>query len=224
MDGVTIVALGAIAGIAVLAILVVAAAAIRNRQRSWGVQAYALGQGWTYAASDPTANKICSAIPVFGLSAHARDVVTGEHNSVPFMAFTLVPGREGHPGDASRHVSGAGVIALRTPGTIEPVILTPQGFVERISAALGGQDILTGRDEVDSAWRIRGDEPTVLQVLTDPLLDWLTDPETSGSYGFENGYVVTWSVERFAPGDIEHYLNKLEALTELVPGQVWGLR
>lgn len=224
MEGVAIVALGIVAGILALALVVIVLAAIHNRQRSWGVQSYALAQGWAYAGADPDVAKTWSQIPVFSLKAHARDIVRGEHNDIPFVAFTLVPGREGHPEDAARHVSGVGLIALQTPGVIPTVMMTPEGFVERISTALGGEDIPTGHDDVDSAWRIRGDATTAHELLAAPVLDWLRDPDTNGSYGFENGYVLTWSIERFAPRDIEYYLEDLEALIARVPTGVWGLR
>ncbi len=221
MSAVWIFVLGAAAGIAVLAVIVIVAGLARRQQMSWNVQSYALGQGWTYNSQLPELIDRWPDLPLSGLGTHPRDVVSGQHQGVPFVACTLVPGREDHPGDALRHVSGAGVLALRTPSDIGCLTLTPRGFVESFDVEGDVRVMTTGVAPFDAQWNIGGDPALGEQLVTEEVMAWLLKQDHVGSYGFDRGDLVTWSVERVRPPHMAFYLAQLEELMGLVPKDLW---
>lgn len=220
MTLVWVVALGVVAGLAVLGLVVLAVAWLRIRQQSWRVRAWAARQGWSYRPTDPDLADRWPDLPLMAVSGHARDVVDGQVDQVRFRGFVLVPGRAGHPGDTLRHVLGTGVVVVATPAVIPRVTLEPVGFVD----ALGWDDetvVSLGRADVDAAWRIHGDPATARALLDDAVVAWLLDPAHRGSYGFDQGELVGWAVDRIVPAELAGWVTQLTDLLALIPPQVW---
>ena len=220
MTVVWVVALGVVAGLAVLAVVVLGAAGLRNRQQTWRIKAYALRQGWTYRPTDPDLAVRWPDLPLMVTDGHARDVVTGQIGDRAFCTFVYSPGRAGHPGDALRHVSGAGVIVVAMSTVIPLVILEPVSFVEALGWEVDDQ-VQLGRPDFDAAWRVYGDAATARAILDEAVIAWLMEPEHRVSYGFDQGELVTWTVDRIAPEDLETDVGQLDELLGLIPPAVW---
>ena len=216
-----VVIVGVLAGLVALGLIVLVAAGLRHRQQAWRLRAYALRQGWTYQATDPDLAQRWPDLPLMATDGHARDIATGRIDGLDFRTFVYTPGRADHPADVWRHVSGAGVVAVTTPAAVPLVVLEPTSFVDALG--WGEDDALTlGQADFDAAWQVYGDETTARAILTDAVVAWLMDPEHRVSYGFDQGELVIWTVERIVPDDVEVYVGHLADLLALIPPEVWA--
>jgi hypothetical protein len=188
-----------------------------RRRRS--VASFAHDRGWEFRADHPALADRFAGVPFGrGTARFATNVVIGEHEGRPFVAFdyqyTDVIGENNN-----QHFYSvvAGSLGLRAPD----LFVGPTTLLGRWADGLTGGDIEIGDPAFDGHFTVRSPSPEfAIDVLLSDVREVVRHhPDLTWRITGDSLLVV--SPGRHAPAEVDAKLEMMEALLDRIPERVW---
>lgn len=192
-------------------------AGLAERKRHERNRVYAARMGWDYLPEDSSLVEQFESSPFgVGRSRHATDAMRGFVRERGFVVFGY------------RYVTGSGknrtvhdlkVSAVRVPGHIPLVRISPENPATRLVSVFGGTDVEVESEEFNRRWRVWSrDERAAHALLTPRMIDrFLSDDLTWKSVAFEPGYLVMCSNGKLDLPSTSLPFDTLCDIADLVP-------
>jgi len=198
------------------------------KKRREELAALAAARGWTYAASDDRYVDRWSGAPFEqGHDRRAENVLTGVHDSRPFVAFDYRYSTTSTSTDAqgrtSTHteVHNFSVIALQVAVTLPDLAVSPEGFLSRMVGRLTGKDIEFESEEFNRAFTVTcSDRKFATDVIHPRMMEYLLTLREL-AWSFRADSLVTVSAEQHSPAVLDQKLAEIDGIVDRVPEFVW---
>lgn len=198
------------------------------KKRREELAALAAARGWTYAASDDRYVDRWSGAPFGeGHDRRAENVLTGVHDSRPFVAFDYRYSTTSTSTDAqgrtSTHteVHNFSVIALQVAVTLPDLAVSPEGFLSRMVGRLTGKDIEFESEEFNRAFTVTcSDRKFATDVIHPRMMEYLLTLREL-AWSFRADSLVTVSAEQHSPAVLDQKLAEIDGIVDRVPEFVW---
>ncbi len=153
--------------------------------------------------------------------ATATEVLTGTWRGREVVALHHAAVRGSQDSAAATRVRRVAAIAL--PAALPWVELTPQGPVDRVRTAFGGQDLVLESAAFNDAWLVRAEDPRAAHALLHPrVMERLLRPDARAlSFLVEGPDLVAWSDGEGGLDRTAERFDLLADLLDLVPGHLW---
>ncbi|MCL2423082.1 MAG: hypothetical protein FWD11_04180 [Micrococcales bacterium] len=143
-----------------------------------------------------------------------RDIMTGQHGSSTFVAFTTPTSDKKNP--------VYGVVAVRLPVVLPEVVLTREGLGTMVAKAFGGQDLLIGHPAFDARYRIQAHDIGYVSTLLNPaVIAWLMAPVRWDQFTVKNQYLVARTTDGLSYEHLPWMLDDLAYLVSCIGDDVW---
>jgi len=191
----------------------------RRRERN---ASFAVSQGWSYLAEDPSLVFLCSTKP-FGVGDRQRatEAIRGNHRGRGFVVFcyqydTTSTDSEGHTTRTTHYVQ---VASIEEPGRMPIVRITPENPFSRVAEALGGKDIDVESEDFNRRWRVWTRDPKVAHAILVPtVIDRLLQADAQKvPFVFEPGLLATYADGKL---DLVTFVSRVDLLcgiADLIP-------
>jgi hypothetical protein len=148
----------------------------------------------------------------------ARDIVYGSYLGHDFTAFTSVVSN-------GKTSTAYAVAVLRLRSALPNMGIVRMDFGQKVAKAFGAQDILTGDDGFDNAYRVRADNVDFARIfLGAKMVAWLMEPLHYGApYIIEGGDVLTWRLGEMRARDVEDEIATLAEFVDQINPDIWGM-
>ncbi|MCL2465950.1 MAG: hypothetical protein FWF02_00050 [Micrococcales bacterium] len=193
--------------VALYTVKIMATSARRKRLRT-----VAAGRDWTYA---PRVRDLPGRrLPFSFFWGSSRDIMTGQHGSSAFVAFTAVTGR---------NRPDYGVVGVQLPNMLPELELTREGMGTAIAKAFGGQDLLVGHPQFDARYRIQSRDPGYVVTLLNPaVVAWFMAPRRWENFAVRGGFLQAWTPGGLSYEQLPWVLDELNDLVARIGEDVWG--
>jgi hypothetical protein len=199
----------------------VALGSLFTRQRRERYKALAAAEGWEYQHRQGRLPRHWEA----GLlrstpfaRGQAIDVFHGSFLGHDFTAFTSAVSN-------GKSTSYFGVIVLRLRSALPNLGIVRMTAGQRLVRFLGAQDVKTGDDTIDEAYRVWTDNEEFARVfLGARMTEWLLSPEHFGHpYIIQGGDLLTWHPRQLKPELLTSWLTELSQFVDEINPDIWGM-
>ena len=220
-------AFGILAVFALLALFVTYAiyAYKKNQARIASLVGLCRSNGWQFSPHDPFGLPQRWGGTPFdsGYARHAQNVVTGEHNGHPLVAFDYSYKEDSTDSKGNRQTRTYhfGVVALGMPCALPELHVGPEGVFSRIGKAIGVQDIELESEEFNRRFRVRCPDPKLAtDILTPRTMETLL---ANGKIRFRlvGADAVAYESGLLDPVEVLRAAHVLSAVVDGVPSFVW---
>ncbi|MCW2665067.1 MAG: hypothetical protein JWN57_29 [Frankiales bacterium] len=195
----------------------------QRRRRAWAALAQA--RGWQYALENPALADAFAGEPFgTGRRRRATDVLTGAWRGRPMAAFTysFQTTTSGSPGQQQTQTHRYGVLALRTPGFLPQIELTPQNVLTRVAGALGFAGVELESEDFHARYRVTAQDPRLAYDVLHPRAMQLLLDRPPVAVRLLGADAVSWDSGRLDAGDLLVRLETVSDLLDAVPQRVWA--
>jgi hypothetical protein len=195
------------------------------KQRREAMAALAAERGWTYTARDDRRNDQFLGAP-FGLghSRRSTNVLTGEHDGRPFVAFDYVyyTTESSAGGKGRRQVPHPFyVVALDMGASFPPLEVSPENFLERFVGRLTDRDIELESEDFNRAFTVTcPDRKFASDVLHPRCMELLLRTPGAG-FRFDRRWAIHVEIGTVALDGIVPRLRRVDAIVDEIPEFVW---
>ena len=214
-----------------IAIAIAVVQAQRAKARREAFATWASSQGWGYAERD---DRWVDAFPDApfgrGHNKSARNVITGTHDSRPFVAFdyryyTTETSTDGEGRTTTREVAHPyAIVATQLGAQLPELSVTPEGFFSRTIGRISGNDIELESEDFNRAFTVNcPDRKFASDVLHPQTMEFLLQ-HPNLSFRFAAGHALTVKNGQFEQPEIDSRLRILDSLIDLIPEFVWRER
>ena len=197
----------------------------RNQERIAALVALCRSKGWQFHPHDPFGLPQRWPGTPFdcGYDRHAQNVVTGEHNGHPLVAFDYSYKEDSRDSDGNTSTTtySFAVVALGMPCALPEVHVGPEGVLSRLGRVFGVQDIELESEDFNRAFRVRcPDAKLATDVLTPRTMETLL-ANGEITFRFVGSDVVGYHSGHLEPFQVLRHAHVLSAVIDGVPSFVW---
>ena len=196
-----------------------------DKKRRALLQNLALAHGWTYAASDDSWCARLRGEPFgTGDSPKARNVLTGRYGDRDMVAFdySYETSSTDSKGNRSTTTHRYAVCALRLPGWVSGLELTPESFGTRFAGALGFGDVQLESEQFNRRYRVKArNAKLAYDVLHPRTMQALLD-RPALNLRLQDADAVCWKTGSLEPAALLQGLSTLRLVVDGVPSFVWS--
>jgi len=198
---------------------------LADKQRREAMASLAAQRGWSYTARDDRWNDAFAGSP-FGLghSRRSTNVLTGEHDGRPFVAFDYVyyTTESSAGGKGRREVSHRFyVVAIDMSASFPALEVSPENFLERIVGRLTDQDIELESEDFNRAFTVTcPDRRFASDVLHPRMMQRLLRTPEAG-FRFDRRWAIHVDLGTVALDGIVPRLRRVDAIVDQIPEFVW---
>ncbi|OHT85122.1 hypothetical protein BKG68_14950 [Mycobacteroides saopaulense] len=196
----------------------------RKNLASSPLAAHAAGQGWLFVPDDDTVlrqvgyTNTVIAVPFPG----ACNVVRGQHEGKPFIAFEAYSKAERFAAEGQGEVKRTAVVALAMPAPLPWLQICPENMLTRALS-----DITFESEDFNRRFRVVAQDVRLAYDVLNPqnMERMLRDPRYAElPLRFDGAWLWTWQFEDLGPDLIADRLRFLSDTLAAVPAFVWGHR
>jgi hypothetical protein len=196
-----------------------------DKKRRAALQAFALSNGWTYAAADDRwCDRFAGSPFGTGDDRKARNILQGQHNGVPMIAFDY--SYETHSTDSKGNRTTTthryAVCALQLPAPLPLLELSPETVLTRVAGALGVSDIELESEDFNRRYRVRARDPKFAYDVLNPRTMQALLGRPAQHMRLLDVDAVCWESGRLAPVELLARLSTLQTLIAGIPSFVWS--
>ena len=191
----------------------------KNQARIASLMSLARSKGWQFSANDPFGLPGRWRGTPFdqGYDRRAANVVTGEHNGHPLVAFDYSYKEDSRDseGRTSTTTYCFGIVALGMPCALPELHVGPEGVFSRLGKVMGMQDIELESEDFNRAFRVRCPNPKLAtDVLTPRTMEALL---AAGKFRFR---IVGTDILAYESGTLDavEILRAVHVLSDVVDG------
>lgn len=197
----------------------------KNQARIASLVALCRSNGWQFHPHDPfDLPRRWPGTPFdAGYDRRAQNVVTGEHNGHPLVAFDYSYKEDSRDSDGDRRTRTYcfAVVALGMPCALPEVHVAPEGVLSRLGKVLGMQDIELESEDFNRRFRVRSPKPKLAtDVLTPRTMETML---AAGAISFRTvgSDIVGYESGQLQPVELLRHAHVLSAVIAGVPSFVW---
>ena len=196
-----------------------------DKKRRAALQAFALSNGWTYSAADDSWCNRFAGSP-FGDGDHrrSRNVLQGQHNGVPMVAFDY--SYETHSTDSKGNRTTTthryAVCALQLPAPLPLLELSPESVLTRVAGALGVPDIELESEDFNRRYRVKAHDRKFAYDVLNPRTMQALLSRPAQHMRLLDVDAICWENGRLAPVELIARLSTLQTLITGIPSFVWS--
>ncbi|HVF06475.1 MAG TPA: DUF3137 domain-containing protein [Frankiaceae bacterium] len=144
----------------------------KNQARIGALVSLAHSKGWQFAPHDPFGlpGRWGGAPFNAGYDRRAANVITGEHDGKPFVAFDYSYKEDSRDseGKTTTRTYCFAIVALGMPCALPELHVGPEGVFSRIGRVMGMQDIELESEDFNRAFRVRCPNPKLATDILSP--------------------------------------------------------
>lgn len=197
----------------------------RNQARIASLVALAQSKGWSFSPVDRFGlpGRWRGAPFGQGYDRRAQNVITGEHNGHPVVAFDYSYKEDSRDSEGRTRTTthSFAVFALGMPCALPEVHVAPEGVFARLGKALGMQDIELESEEFNRRFRVRSPNP---KLATDVLTPRTMEALLAGgkiNFRFAGSDCVAYESGGLDPVEILRHVHLMSEVVDGVPQFVW---
>lgn len=215
----------AVAAVIALFVALAVVAYKRNQARLQAIHSLCLSKNWQFRAADPfnLPDRWPGTPFDTGYDRRAKNVVTGEVNGRPMIAFDYSYKTESRDseGRTSTTTHPYAIYALGMPCALPELELAPEGVFGRLGTALGMQDIELESEDFNRKYRVRcPDAKLATDVLTPRTMELLLHVPKM-RLRFAGGDVVCFEGGCINAAEILNRTTVMANILDGVPAFVW---
>jgi hypothetical protein len=197
----------------------------KNQARIQSLMQLALSRNWQFVAHDPfgLAQRWSGTPFDSGYDRRAQNVVTGEHDGRPLVAFDYSYKEDSTDSKGNRRTSTYhyAVVAIGMPCALPELHIGPEGVFARIGKAMGMEDIELESEDFNRRFRVRCPDPKLaMDVLTPRTMELLL---ANGAirFRFAGSDLVAYDSGVLTPVELLRAVHVLCGVLNGVPSFVW---
>ena len=183
----------------------------------------AASRGWAYTARDDRWNDQFLGTP-FGLGHGRRstNVLTGEHDGRPFVAFDYLYYTTERAGETHRQVPHPFyVVAIDMGASFPPLEVSPENFLERFVGRLTNRDIELESEDFNRAFTVTCPDRRFASDVLHPRMMQLLLRTPEAGFRFDRRWAIHVELGTVALDGIEPRLRRVDAIVDQIPEFVW---
>lgn len=197
----------------------------KNQARIASLAAVVQSNGWSFSPQDPFGlpERWPGAPFESGYDRRAQNVITGEHNGHPLVAFDYSYKEDSRDseGRTTTRTYCYAVYALGMPCALPEVHVAPEGVFSRLGKALGIQDIELESEEFNRRFRVRSPNP---KLATDVLSPRTMEALLAGgkiNFRFAGSDCLAYDSGSLDAVELLRHVHLMSCVVDGVPQFVW---
>jgi len=195
------------------------------KKRREALAALAAGMGLEFSPGDPFG--ICRRYSIFdwiaqGHSQKAYNVIYGRIGNYEVRAFDFTYRTTEGSGKDRREVTHFfSAVIFDTPGAFYPLLIRPEGFLDRIAGAFGFDDIDFESDEFSRRFYVKcADKRFAYDVIHPRMMEFLL-ARRCPSLQLSGVSVMLYTGATFKPEEFRYYISFVKEFLDLFPEYLW---
>jgi hypothetical protein len=196
-----------------------------DKKRRALLQAYALSNGWTYAARDDSwCDRFDGAPFGQGESRKATNILAGAYRGAAMVAFdySYETSSTDSKGNRSTTTHRFAVCSLQMPAWLPGLQLSPESALTRLAGHLGFGDVELESEDFNRHYRVSARDPKFAYDVLNPRTMAALLSRPALHMRLSGVDALCWESGRLVPAELISRLSTLELLVAGIPSFVWS--